>query len=195
MLLRRVARERGLRPALFAYSSLHQRPETIVRQLARRVQGLGPGCVHLVGHSLGGVIILRALREYPMPEVGRVVLLGSPLRGSLAARRIVALLQHRPAWSRRLLGPTAIAELLHGEERVWNVRPPAAMIAGTSPRGLGQLVAGFSEPSDGTVALSETDIPGLTARLELPVSHFGMLLSARVARETGSFLTFGEFGR
>jgi len=44
------------------------------------------------------------------------------------------------------------------------------------------------------VAVSETQLPGATAHLILPVSHTGMLLSARVARETGSFLEHGRFG-
>jgi hypothetical protein len=36
-------------------------------------------------------------------------------------------------------------------------------------------------------------MPGATDHIVLPVSHLGMLLSARVARETGSFLTEGRF--
>jgi len=34
---------------------------------------------------------------------------------------------------------------------------------------------------------------GATDHIVLPVSHLGMLLSARVARETGTFLTQGRF--
>ena len=52
---------------------------------------------------------------------------------------------------------------------------------------------GFAEENDGTVAVSETRMPGATDHIVLPVSHLGMLLSARVARETGSFLTAGRF--
>jgi len=36
-------------------------------------------------------------------------------------------------------------------------------------------------------------LPGATAHLVLPVSHLGMLVSARVARETGMFLQQGRF--
>ena len=45
-----------------------------------------------------------------------------------------------------------------------------------------------------SVAVAETRLPGATAHLTLPVSHTGMLLSARVAREVGSFLDHGRFG-
>jgi hypothetical protein len=53
----------------------------------------------------------------------------------------------------------------------------------------------FSEDNDGTVAVSETQLPGAKEVLRLRASHSGMLLSARVARETGSFLEYGSFGR
>ena len=51
----------------------------------------------------------------------------------------------------------------------------------------------FAEPNDGSVAVSETRLPGATDHITLPVSHMGMLLSARVARETGGFLVHGHF--
>ena len=40
----------------------------------------------LLGHSLGGLIALEALNREPDLPVTRVVCLGSPLRGSHAAR-------------------------------------------------------------------------------------------------------------
>ena len=67
------------------------------------------------------------------------------------------------------------------------------IIAGTLSLGLGRLVTRFGEPSDGSVALSETRLPGASAHIALPVSHFGMLLSAQVAREAGGFLAYGHF--
>ena len=45
------------------------------------------GRVHLVGHSMGGVLILRALQADPGMPPGRVVLMGAPVRGSAVARR------------------------------------------------------------------------------------------------------------
>jgi hypothetical protein len=51
----------------------------------------------------------------------------------------------------------------------------------------------MQEDSDGTVAVSETKLPGHSAHLVLPVSHMGMLASARVARHVGAFLAEGRF--
>jgi hypothetical protein len=77
--------------------------------------------------------------------------------------------------------------------RAWSGARDLGIIAGTRAVGLGQLVVRFNEPSDGSVAVSETRLPGATDHITLPVSHFGMLLSARVAREAGAFLALGHF--
>jgi hypothetical protein len=92
-----------------------------------------------------------------------------------------------------LMGPSVAEELLQPHERRWEQARPLGIIAGSQPIGVGQLLADFAEENDGTVAVSETRMPGASDHIVLPVSHLGMLLSARVARETGSFLTHGRF--
>ena len=47
---------------------------------------LQAGPAHLVGHSLGGVIALEALRGHQALPAGRVVCIGSPLCGSALGR-------------------------------------------------------------------------------------------------------------
>jgi hypothetical protein len=84
-------------------------------------------------------------------------------------------------------------ELLQPQERRWTMERPLGIIAGTQPIGVGHLLVQFEEDSDGTVAVSETRLPGATDHLVLPVSHLGMLVSPRVARETGLFLQEGRF--
>jgi len=63
------------------------------------------------------------------------------------------------------------------------------------PIGFGRLVAGFDEDNDGTIAISETRMPGAKDHLVLPVSHKGMLLSRNVVDQTAAFLQRGEFLR
>lgn len=91
------------------------------------------------------------------------------------------------------MGPTVAEELLRPSERRWTHARELGIVAGTQPIGVGQLLARFEEDNDGTVAVSETRMPGASEHLSLPVSHMGMLLSARVAHETGLFLTRGRF--
>ena len=84
--------------------------------------------------------------------------------------------------------------MLDTHQRSWPHERELGIIAGTQSLSFGRLVVDFDEPNDGTVAVSETRLPGAKAHLSLPVSHSGMILSARVAHEVGQFLEHGRFG-
>ena len=143
-------------------------------------------CLHFLGHSLGGLVILRMLSETPKLPDGRVVLLGSPLAGSIVARR----LRNLPG-SDRLLGEVrSIIET--GYCRMPDDRE-TGMIAGSLGVGLGLFTGGTGGPGDGTVSLDEASSPGLHERLVLPVTHSGLLFSGKVARYASNFLKTGSF--
>jgi pimeloyl-ACP methyl ester carboxylesterase len=189
-LRRRLARERGFRCHVFRYPSVRGTQGQILAALRDTIAALDAPRVHLLGHSLGGLVIQRCLAHYPMRQPGRVVFLGTPATGSRAARRLA-----QSRWGLKLLGQNSADELLGGQPRRWDSERELGIIAGTLPLGFGRLLLKFDEDNDGTVAVSETRIAGAAAFLPLPTTHSGLLLSARVARETGSFLEYGSFGR
>ena len=141
---------------------------------------------HLVGHSLGGLVILKMLAQAPELPLGRVVLLGTPLQGSLAVHNMLKL-----PGGEVLFGQVA-ADLRQGHPQIARNRQ-IGMIAGSRPFGLGRIAGRPGPASDGTVAVGETDAEGLADRLVLPASHTGLLFSARVALEVGHFLETGRF--
>jgi pimeloyl-ACP methyl ester carboxylesterase len=188
-LIRKRMAERGYAWHTFEYASTLNDMAAIAEALGRFVADLGAERVHLVGHSLGGLVILRCLASHPGLPPGRIVLLGTPSMASRAAHTV-----GRSRFGRQMLGQAAVEELVHRHERRWDGQRELGIIAGTRSVGVSRLVVQFDEDNDGTVAVSETQLPGATAFLSLPVSHSGMLLSARVARETGSFLEHGRFG-
>ena len=183
-LARRLARE-GFEPEILGYRSIGESPRAVMDRLQGRLRD--GGAAHLVGHSLGGLVALHALRANPGAPAGRVLCLGSPLCGSAAAERLAGFrlsnLYFGP--SRRVL-LKGCTELPDGVE--------VGMIAGNSPRGLGQLFGRFEGEHDGTVAVAETRLPGLVDHLVLRTSHMGMLFSREVARQAGCFLATGRFG-
>lgn len=185
--LRRRVRALGLAPVLFHYRSLSWNCGEVVERLSALLARLPPP-VHLVGHSLGGVMVLRLFEHNPQQPPGRVVLMGAPVAGSRAARRLA-----RRAGGRLLLGPLAREELLRSGPPHWRGARELGVIAGSGGIGLGRLVADLPEPNDGTVAVDETDLDGATDRVVLPVTHTGMLFSAQVAREVACFLHTGRF--
>jgi pimeloyl-ACP methyl ester carboxylesterase len=190
LLRRRVERERNYRTQLFHYRSLRRPMAEHLSSLRDTVDALDAQRVHLVGHSLGGLVILRYLEQFPMRQPGRVVLIGSPVGGSQSALHV-----GQWSWGRRILGPTACAELLQFQRRDWSSARELGVIAGTASVGLARMLVRFTEENDGVVAVSETQVAGAKGSLVVGSSHSGMLLSARVARETGSFLEYGSFGR
>jgi pimeloyl-ACP methyl ester carboxylesterase len=160
----------------------------ITGELHKFVAARAPRELHLVGHSLGGLVAYRFLERFPGQPPGRVVFLGTPAVASRAANAV-----SRMAWARALLGRPIAEELLSARQREWSMPRELGIIAGTLALGLGQLFVRFEEENDGSVAVSETRLPGATDFIAVPVSHFGMLLSARVASETGRFLVNGHF--
>lgn len=183
--LARQLRASGFSPHRFDYASLFQGPAPSVDRLAALLMSLGPGPVHLVGHSLGGLIALETLASYAGLPPGRVVCLGSPLAGSGAARGL-AMNHLSPFLGRSAtLLKAGLAELPRARE--------VAVVAGSRAVGLGRFFGGFDGPSDGTVAVWETRLPGLADHRVLPVSHTGLIFSAPVAALTAGFLRDGRF--
>lgn len=187
LLRRRLAQEFDLKLHSFRYSAATPM-SAITTRLDAFVCGLQVPELHFVGHSLGGLVIYRYLERFPQSPGGRVVFLGTPCVGSRAAERAshFAPVAH-------LMGHSVREELLQPRERRWTYPQPLGVIAGSQPVGVGQLLAEFDEANDGTIAVSETRMPGAGDHIVLPVSHLGLLLSARVARAIGSFLTLGHF--
>ena len=188
VLRRRLERELGCRAHPFRYRSVAGPMSDIVARLADFVAALDSPTLHLIGHSLGGLVIYRFLERYPQQKPGRVVFLGTP---SIASRAAVGVARLR--WAAPLVGRCLSEELVKHHERRWSAPRELGIIAGTRRVGLGQFVACFDEDSDGTVAVSETRLPGATDHVCLPVSHMGMLLSPRVALESAQFLRNGRF--
>jgi pimeloyl-ACP methyl ester carboxylesterase len=190
LLRRRLAAHHGMRLHVFPYRSVQEPMAQITARLHSMLSRLEAPQVHLLGHSLGGLVILRCLECYAMPQPGRVVFLGTPAAGSCAARRLGPW-----SWGRRALGKAVAEELLLDRARRWVSPRELGIIAGTLPLGFARLLVTFGEANDGVVGLSETRLEGATSWLSIPVTHSGMLLSTRVAREAGSFFEHGRFGR
>ncbi|MFZ1099622.1 MAG: alpha/beta fold hydrolase [Steroidobacteraceae bacterium] len=187
ILRHRLAQEFGLALRPFRYSAASSSMLAIAERLDQFVRELEAPIVHLVGHSLGGLVIHRFLERFPQQPEGRVVFLGTPCvasRAAVSAGRFAPVVQ--------LMGEAA-GELLEPRERLWTHPHQLGIVAGSQPLGVGHLLAQFNEDNDGTVAVSETRMPGATDHLVLPVSHLGLLLSSRVAREVGTFLRDGRF--
>lgn len=179
----------GFSTQQFHYQSVSESPQVVLERLGADVVAQATRRpVHLLGHSLGGLLVLRLLQEQPEVPVARAVLLGSPVNGSRAARAFRDL--PGASW---LLGDLGHDELVNPPQRRYSGRAGLGVIAGTNSVGLGRFVGTLPEPNDGTVSLEETRLEGATQHCALPVSHLGMLVSEQVAARTIAFLRAGRF--
>lgn len=177
----------GYRPVLFDYPSRRRSMRENAQSLARFIDGVGAGQVHLVGHSMGGMLILRALQAHPDMPPGRVVVMGSPVRGSGVAKR---LCRYGPG--RWLLGASTEEGLLEAVPD-WTYGREIGVIAGELPLGIGVALGGVSGRHDGTVGVAETCFEGATDTLVVRASHTSMVLSRPVAGQICNFLRQGRF--
>jgi pimeloyl-ACP methyl ester carboxylesterase len=186
LLALRLARD-GLRCTSFRYAGRSGTLQTHAARLAEQAREAGPA--HYVGHSLGGLVLLEALERNRHLPAGRVVLLGSPVRGNFAGRRLA-----RHAAGRWLLGAS---EPLwrEGVRFRWTRPEPLGVVAGVREVGLGRLLGALPGANDGVVTLEETALEGAADRIALPVGHSQLVASARVARQVSAFLRHGRFLR
>ena len=175
----------GFDAEAFGYASVFGGPGVAIPALIERLRE-SDRPVHLIGHSLGGLIALQALSQAPDLPVARVVCLGSPLCGSSAARGLA-----RHAWAAPALGRSS-GLLQQGFER-WEGRQHVGMVAGNVAHGIGRYFARFEGASDGTVTVQETRLPGLADHCVVACSHSGLVFSAEAARQAVNFLRDGRF--
>ena len=189
LLLKRLGEDLGAQTQAFSYESITSAMSDNAQALAGYLTELRADRLHLIGHSLGGLLILKLFENGAGADLppGRIVLLGTPLNGCRAARNLARL-----PFGKILMGG-AQEELLGDRERRWQDPRDLGVIAGNLSFGLGMLVGTYGAPSDGTVFVDETQLAGASQHLVLKVSHFGLPFSTEVARQTGAFLRAGSF--
>ena len=186
----RLAKELNAATPMFAYRSISAGIAANARALAGRLNRLSSDTLHLVGHSLGGLVICKLFEEMGNAALppGRVVLLGSPVAGSRAAHNLAE-------WrvGKLIMGRSVCEELLMNRDRRWCSDRELGVIAGTMNVGLGRVVNTHRGRSDGTIYVDETRLPGMKEQLLMHVSHSGLPFSAAVAAQTAAFLRTGRF--
>ena len=188
LMKRRIARC-GYRVKTYSYPTVRLDLDQNAERLARYCAALPGARIHLVAHSMGGLVAIRAAEALPASRIGRLVLLGTPFQDSYSARRV-----------QRLPGGCTIIGRCMGQ---WLTRTRAGpesldlgVIAGTGRIGLGRLVAHrLPQPNDGVVSVEETRVPGMRDHVVLRVSHTLMLVSRDVVHQVCAFLAQGKFDR
>ena len=186
-LLRRRVAAAGFATRQFRYHTVTRGLDENAARLALFLGGIQAERLHLVAHSLGGLVVLRMFeRGVKLPE-GRVVFLGSPVRGSHSARQLT---ERGLDWAIGKSGPGVLAAK---HEPRWTEPRELGLVAGTHDLRFNFLLPDLPAPNDGVVALEETRIEGATDSTTIHSNHTGMLFRRELAEQVSNFLRHGEF--
>ncbi len=157
---RRLADE-GYDVVNLAYPSTRHAPEYLVDHVASEIRThVSEGQrLHFVTHSLGGILVRAMLAERTPPNLGRVVMLAPPNKGT----ELADLLGERAPF-RWTLGPTLSRLGTHDQSFPRQLPGPGfelGIIAGNGY--INPLSAALvSSPNDGIVSVQSTRIYGMT---------------------------------
>lgn len=161
-----------------------------VDRFADRLQGAP---LHIVTHSLGGLVARALIARHRPASLGRVVMLAPPNAGSELADLLFRL-----NLSAALLGPVAghlrTLRAAADEAELGEVDYELGIIAGN--RGLAPVPARLlPPPHDGIVSVAATRLPGMADHIILPVPHTLMPHHPQSITQALHFLKQGRFAR
>lgn len=149
--------------------------------------------VHLVGFSMGALVVREFLAHYRPSNLGRVVMIAPPARGSHIAD-LLTTQKHLSRIAPKWWGP-ALYELTTAQQQARvhaEVDYPLGVIAGVTGKfgPWGRLFGNLS--NDGLVALDSTRIDGMSGHIMLPLPHNALIRDRASIRAVVSFLTKGS---
>jgi len=165
--------------------------ETLPRGL-NRCERSGAQTMHFVTHSMGGILVRYFLSDRRPENLGRVVMLSPPNRGSEAADYLQDSTLYR--WYN---GPAG-QQLVTGQEglpgQLGPVDFPLGVITGNQHSffdyWLADLIPGVD---DGKVSVERAKVEGMTDFIVLPYSHPFIMNAGEVIEQTLTFLHLGRF--
>jgi len=155
-------------------SSILEHAEAFSLELARLDADRAVGTIHLVTHSMGGIIARAALERFRPRKLGRFVMLAPPNRGSFVATATVGMLGG-------ILKP--VAELTTARDSLVN------SLGMPEDIDIGVIAAS----RDALVALESTRPTVPHAHITIPCLHSMLLFRRDAADLVAGFLATGEF--
>jgi len=150
----------------------------------------GAGKIHFVTHSIGGILLRYRQSEEPIPDLGRVVMLGPPNQGS----EVVDITRDWPGT--RIFSGEAGLQLGTDEDSIPSRLGPVDFELGVIA-GIGTInpfmSAMLPDEDDGKVTVERTKVEGMDDFMVVHSSHRYLMNSDTVIRNTVAFLKSGRF--
>ncbi len=163
-----------------------------IRAAVARFEQAVPGAIHIVAHSMGGLLTRVHLARRRPARLGRVVMIGTPNGGSEIADALGAWPLYRLVFgpAGQQLGTRRDAGFAAS---LGVVDYPLGVIAGNRPLSRGLSSRFIAGPNDGKVSVASTRVPGMADHLVVPASHTRLVRHPEAIRATLGFLRDGRF--
>jgi pimeloyl-ACP methyl ester carboxylesterase len=188
--LERTINAVGFETLNMAYRSCELTLEQLAREVWRDARAFidrNDGPLHIVTHSMGGLVARALITVHRPTSLGRVVMLGPPNQGSEIADLLI-----RTDLFRRIYGPAGAQLTTHHVMIPSHVDFPLGVIAGDRTIDLlcWLIIPG---PNDGKVFVARTKIDGMADHTVVHATHTLMARNNAVLRQTIHFLRHGYF--
>lgn len=189
-------RRAGYRTVNITYPSRRVPFERLATELVpARLESAGVArapTVHFVTHSMGGLVLRLHLKDHRPDNLGRVVMIGPPNHGTIAADGAGKNAFLRWFFGENLRQMGTGPDALH--QRLGAADYDLGIIAGTGV--INQLYTKkFGGPNDGIVAVESTKLEGMRGFVTLPYSHTMILFRRETSRQVLAYLRDGKFSR
>lgn len=182
----------GYRTCNINYNWRYQECQKITEEVLVKVKYLARNYekVHFIGHSLGGLIIRSVLMKDKPENLGKVIQIATPNKGSNMANKLKNRWLYKKIYGKvskdlvpssnflRILGSTIDYEL--------------GIIAGDSSNLLTKYLLNFKE-NDGRVTVDETILEGARDHIIINSSHNKITKSACALHQIKMFMRHGKF--
>ena len=195
LLLNSALTEAGYDVYSLDYPSTDEAPEALVEIVGEKINSCCKDraeTVHFVGHSFGGLLVRDYLGRHQPKNLGHVVLIGTPNKGSELADDDLGIAAQETLleWA----GPSA--QVLHTGPDGYPASLPApdypvGVIAGI--RGTRMSDKWLPTPNDGVVSVASARLDGMTDFIAVEVTHWDMRSNPVVAELVIDFLRHGRF--
>jgi triacylglycerol esterase/lipase EstA (alpha/beta hydrolase family) len=184
----------GFRVLNVSYPSTRHPIDTladIVHDAIEPFRRAGEGRLHLVGFSMGGLVIRAYLKRHRPDNLGRVVMAGTPNHGSEVAdylrdfKPFVKLFG--PAGQQLVTDQSAFADLFASDGFEVGIISGDLSLNFVTSRIIGT-------PNDGKVSVESSRLPSARDHVVIHTTHTLLPMTPRMWREASSFLSHGRFG-
>lgn len=149
------------------------------------------GKLHFVGYSMGGLLIRAYLKNHQPNNLGKIVMLGTPNKGSEVADFLQNFWLYKklygPAGQQLITNQTVFEKIFNSLEGL-----EVGIIAGNKPIDpISSRIIG--KPNDGKVSIESTSIKDVKDKVLVPCSHTFFPSNRKVWLQVLSFLQTGLF--